>query len=205
MKKVFLIAVAILCFNSNAQQDKSFGAKAGVNIAQINAKAGNMSDSFDNLVGFHFGLFGEFKLANQFTIQPEALFSRLGGTFNEDGTTGDIKLNYISVPIMFKYYPSEQFSLEAGPQIGFLASSTISSGALSVDAESLFNTIDFGLAIGANYDFTDKVFVNARYNLGLSNIMSDLYKTATADALDINSNTVSFKNSYFQIGLGLKF
>jgi opacity protein-like surface antigen len=201
MKKIFMMAIAILSFNLNAQQDSSFGAKAGLNLSKITLSASGTSDASDNLVAFHLGLFYETKIADKFTFQPELLYSAQGGEENNSG----FKLNYIQIPLMFKYYPSSKFSLEAGPQIGFLVSSSVFQDSASFDADELFTGIDFGLGIGLNYSFTDKVFINARYNFGLTDVSSDDFKTAIANEVNVQTSSISMKNSNFQIGLGLRF
>ena len=108
------------------------------------------------------------------------------------------KLNYINVPVIAKYYAAKNFSLEAGPQIGFLTKSTVNGTAsgvtVDVDGKQFFKSIDFGLNIGAGYDFTKKLSASLRYNIGLSNVGSD---TFTADGEKIT-------NSVFSISLGYK-
>ena len=163
--------------------------------------ASGTSDASDNFVAFHLGLFYETKIADKFTFQPELLYSAQGGEENDSG----FKLNYIQIPLMFKYYPSSKFSLEAGPQLGFLVSSSVFQGSASLDADELFTGIDFGLGLGLNYSFTDKVFLNARYNFGLTDVSSDDFKTAIANEIGVQPSSISMKNSNFQIGLGLKF
>ena len=93
---------------------------------------------------------------------------------------------------MAKYYVAPKFSLELGPQIGFLTSAKGEAMGVSVDIEDFFKSTDFGLNFGAGYDFTDKFSASVRYNLGLSNIAED-------------SGGESVQNSVFSISLGYKF
>ena len=62
-------------------------------------------------------------------------------------------------------------------------------------------SVDFGLNFGASYDITDNLFVQARYNLGLTNVnvlnMSDI--------LGNGFKRGNVKNSVFQISVGYKF
>jgi hypothetical protein len=205
MKKLIFSAIALIAFTNLNAQEKSFGAKAGLNIAKLTQTNQNISESTDSKIGFHVGFFGEFKIAKQFAIQPEVLFSRVGGDVKEQSGSGGFSLNYISIPVMFKYYPTKEFSLEAGPQISFLTGASVTYGNQTVDADQIFNAFDFGLNIGMNYNFTDKVFANARYNFGLSNIASDTYINAINEYDNSNSSSIKFNNSYFQLGLGFKF
>ena len=62
-------------------------------------------------------------------------------------------------------------------------------------------SVDLGLNFGASYDITENIFVQARYNLGLTNVnvldMSYLDGTRTKRG--------NVKNSVFQISVGYKF
>jgi opacity protein-like surface antigen len=99
---------------------------------------------------------------------------------------------------MFKYYAAERFSLEAGPQLGFLTSSKMKTEVIgqsvTQNVKSLFESIDFGLNIGAGYYFTKNVSLGARYNFGLANVGKN----------EEGSND-SIKNSVFSVSLGYKF
>ena len=120
MKKLLLTAVfAVLTIASiNAQE---FGAKAGVNFASLNG-----DEDFDGRTSFFVGGVVEFEISESFSLQPELLYSSQGAksSFSEEGfdIESTIKLDYLNIPIMAKYYVTEGFSIEAGPQIGFLLS-----------------------------------------------------------------------------------
>jgi len=93
---------------------------------------------------------------------------------------------------MAKYYVAKSFSLEAGPQIGFL----VSAKSEGVDVKDFVESIDFGLNLGAGYDFTEKFSAGLRYNFGLSNIA----KTEPGDG-----DNTDIKNGVFSISVGYKF
>ncbi|GGD29723.1 porin family protein [Flavobacterium orientale] len=205
MKNIFLSLVAVFCVviaqaQTNVDQSNSsgFGAKGGINIANF---VGDDAGSSKSFVGFNFGLFAEFKLSQKLYIQPELLYSAQGA--KEDLTIEGIdfdatlKVNYINIPVMFKYYVANDFSLEAGPYVGFLTSAKVkvesSIGSGTEDAKDFFKSTDFGLGIGFNYDVTQAIFLNARYSAGLAQIGDT----------DTDDNDV--KNSVLQFGLGFRF
>ena len=207
MKKVILSAIAIFTIGFANAQKAQFGVKGGLNLAVI---AGDTEGyDFQSKAGFHVGGFVAIKVSDKLVIQPEILYSTQGSSVKNislvlDGTnyTADIKFNlsYINVPVMFKYYAADKFSIEAGPQVGFLSSAKTAtkvdgfSQTVDQDIKDSFESVDFGLNIGAGYDFTKKVSAGIRYNLGLSN----LAKTESGDNTKIN-------NSVFSISLGYKF
>ncbi|WP_138434500.1 porin family protein [Winogradskyella algicola] len=202
MKKLFLAAFAVFAFASVNAQEVKFGAKAGVNLASI----GGDAEDVDARTSFHIGGVAEIVISDKFSVQPELLFSSQGakseytedfGEFGSFDVEEKIKLNYLNLPVMAKYYVAEGFSLEAGPQIGFLLSADAE---VEVDGESEeedvkdeFKGIDFGLGFGAGYKLDNGLNFSARYTLGLANIAEDA------------GDDFSIQNNVFQISVGYMF
>jgi opacity protein-like surface antigen len=181
MKKIILSAVAVLAFGFTNAQGVKFGAKVALNVATF---TGDVEDA-SSLVGFQVGGFAEFKVSEKFAVQPELMYSAQGAS----GEGSDSKLGYLNIPVMAKYYVAKSFSLEAGPQIGFLLSAKED----GEDFKDYLSSTDFGFNFGAGYDFTENLSAGLRYNLGLSNI------------IDSEDNDGSIKNSVFSVSLGYKF
>jgi hypothetical protein len=74
-------------------------------------------------LSFHAGGFVNVPISDKFSIQPELLYSAQG----ENGKSIDVTLqnDYINLPVMDKFYVSNNFTIEAGPQIGLLLSAKI--------------------------------------------------------------------------------
>jgi hypothetical protein len=208
MKKNILVLAAVLMFGLSNAQEAKFGLKGGLNIS--NFTGDTEGADLQSRIGYNIGAFVAIKFSEKFTLQPEVLYSAQGVNFENFGAeveglgyyTADIKLKtaYINVPVMFKYYAAEKFSIEAGPQIGFLTSAKTEtklngfSQTVEQDIKDSFETIDFGLNFGAGYDFTEHFSAGARYNLGLSNIA----KTEQGDDTKLH-------NSVFSLSIGYKF
>jgi len=195
MKKLMIAAIAVIGFSAAglAQQQVKFGPKAGVNLATI---SGN--DDSEMKIGFHVGAVAEIKFNDKFSLQPEVLYSAQGAKEKGEGD-GKMNNDYINIPIMAKYYFVEGFSIEAGPQVGFLMKSEAKGENASVDTKDFYKSVDFGLGIGLAYDLPMGLFVNARYNIGLSKINEDF------DFGGITVETEDLKNNVIQIGVGFKF
>ncbi|KLT70893.1 MULTISPECIES: porin family protein [unclassified Flavobacterium] len=192
MKKIVLTLVAILAFGFVNAQKTRFGVKGGLNVSTF--AGGNYWDA-KSLVGFHVGGFAEIKIIERLAIQPEVLFSTQGAKLESFGNSDiDAKLNYINVPVLAKFFITKQFTVEAGPQIGFLTSAKYD----SYNAKDSYKSIDLGFNFGAGYHFTDNVFVNLRYTVGLSNI-------GDYDVEDAEEYFDSPKNSVLALSLGYKF
>jgi len=204
MKKIILSAALLMAvgFSASAQEDIKFGVKAGVNFATF---GGDIEDA-DSRTGFHAGVVAEFKLSENFSIQPELLYSQMGAKFKDSGSFGGFsysyeqtsKFDYLSLPILAKYYVLEGLSIEAGPQVGYLLSAknevkgdsedVLASG----DVKDGSKSVDFGVAGGLAYDLPIGVFFQARYYAGLSNVND-------------NDGDLDVKNSALQISVGYKF
>ena len=182
MKKIILTAVAVLAFGFTNAQDMKYGVKGGLNSSSLSGAEGASS-----IMGIHLGGFAQFKVNDKFSVQPELLYSMQGAKFDGGGT---LNMNYINIPVMAKYAVGEKFNLQAGPQIGFL----MSAKAESVDVKDTTKSLDFGINFGAGYDLSDKLFLEARYNLGLAQTQKELAPGETA-----------VTNAVIQISLGYKF
>lgn len=208
MKKIYLtIVILSMALTLNAQ-DIKFGAKAGINIASVTGEI----ESTGNRIAFHLGGMAEIPIDGALYLQPELLFSSQG--YKLDNGTGT--LNYLNLPIIAKYFVTEDFSIQAGPQIGYLLSATIevdeidngggtivdgpspntatksvntksSSYLLGQDIKQFFKNTDISFGIGASYNLQNGINLSARYNFGLSNISVD--------------NSESVNNSLFMLSV----
>lgn len=190
MKKLFFsAALAVFAFTSVQAQEVSFGVKAGVNFASL---SGDFTDGLKAKTSFHIGGVAEVMISDDFSVQPELVYSSQGAKADE----GDGKLNYdyLNLPILAKYYVAENISIEAGPQIGFLMSAKADDGTDDVDVKDETSGIDFGVGFGAGYKMDSGLNFALRYNLGLSN---------TNDFE--GSDDFNQKNSVIQVSVGFMF
>lgn len=195
MKKVIMIsAFVLLGLTTVKAQGVIFGARAGVNFATITS---DEFDSFDGRTSFHLGVVSEIPLGETFSFQPELLYSSQGSDYSDPGFTGTVKLDYLNLPLIAKYYVAENFSLEAGPQIGFLLSAKDEGEAdgfdYDEDIKDFIKGIDFGINFGLGYKLENGLNFGARYNLGLTDVNDDYEEGGT------------YKNSVLQAYLGFFF
>lgn len=195
MKKVMLFsAIALLAFTTAHAQGVIFGARAGVNFATINS---DNFDSFDGRTSFHLGVVSEIQLGETFSFQPELLYSSQGSDYSDPDFSGTVKLDYLNLPLIAKYYVAENFSLEVGPQIGFLLSANDEGESdgftYDEDIKEFIKGIDFGINFGVGYKLDSGLNFGARYNLGLSDVNDDYEEGGT------------YKNGVIQAYLGFFF
>ncbi|WP_430409381.1 porin family protein [Kordia sp.] len=184
MKKILLVSIiAILGLsNSITAQNVDYGLKTGLNISNFTGG----ETAMNNVLGFHIGVFAEIKLNEKFSLQSELLYSTQGS----ENDFVEVKVDYIAIPFMIKYYLFEKFSIEAGPQASFLIYDeaefkNTSIPILDTDA----STFDFGLNVGVGYNFGSHLFAQMRYNHGITTI----------------GENPDIRNSVFQFSLGYKF
>jgi hypothetical protein len=191
MKRYFFAASAALLIAGtvNAQhsaQKFTIGIKGGLNAYNINNDNGT---DYKSRVGFHAGLLGHLHLAPQLALQPEVVYSQQGAVAELANVETKLNLGYINVPILIQYMFDNGFRIQAGPQLGLLLGAKSKVGGNETDIKDNFKSIDFGIGAGIGYvDPSSGFGVDARYNLGLSNI---------------NENTAADKsyNRGFQLGL----
>lgn len=168
MKKSIAVVIAsvFLTFSSLAQ-NTTYGLKAGYNAASLEVDNGT---DYESRSAIHGGLLAHIHVSTHFAVQPELVFSMQGGERESTNTT--LKLNYINVPVMLQYMNSG-FRIQTGPQLGFLVSAESKTGNIEIDVDDAFNSIDFSWGVGAGYLFPGGIGIDARYNIGISNISDD--------------------------------
>lgn len=195
MKKISLFSLLLLLsMAASAQVQFALGVKAGPNFSSINTDA-SAGENYKNRTGFHGGAFALFKLT-KIGIQPELLFSQQGSKVEFTGGDLEQNFNYINIPIILKLYLAAGLNLQAGPQLGFVSKAevvqTVNGVTTTTDYRDFVKGNDVGLALGAGWDLPFGLTVDARYNLGLSNVDDDSSGSDTA------------KNQVFQLSLGYK-
>lgn len=178
MKLYVNVALAAILMTATAKaQNVNVGVKGGLNIYNINNDNGA---KYDNLLGFNLGLVGHIHLAKQLAFQPEVVYSAQGAKFNTGSVETKIQLGYINVPLLLQYMFDNGFRLQAGPQVGFLVNAKLKTPNLTVDVKDNYKKVDVGLGAGIGYVNPSTNFgIDARYNLGLSNINDNVSVKST--------------------------
>lgn len=157
MKKLFIAAIAVFAFSLANAQDMKYGVRAGLDLVSAKSESttvdfGNGPETFGggtvSATGFYFGGFVDFPLGDKLTLEP--------GLAYHAATTDGIKLNFLSVPVSFKYAVADKINILAGPSLYY-----------NLDSESKDKTV-FNLDLGGTYDITENFFIDPRYSIGLT-------------------------------------
>jgi outer membrane protein OmpA-like peptidoglycan-associated protein len=201
MKKIILsVAFLALTTSSFAQglEKSYFGAKIGANSSSIVSDEEKYAGLYvSNKLAFAGGLFYNYGITDQFSIQPEVLYSGMGANLavNEAGDNdADFCLNYISVPVLFKYSPMWRLGLFVGPQFDFLIDSKLKDSSTDEEIDVDVDSFDFAGTAGLEFWITKNIGVYGRYSLGFIDL-----NTKDKDLDDDFEN--EFTNEAIQFGV----
>ncbi|MGZ5286750.1 MAG: porin family protein, partial [Flavisolibacter sp.] len=170
--KLSVLFVCVLLAQASFAQFR-LGIKGGANFTKVDGKS--FRDEFR--YGYHLGGFAEIGLGKKLAIQPEVLFnqyqSRADSSFENVYQNSvnisnyqNVKLNYLSIPLMLNYKVGKVLTLQAGPQFGILLDQSKN---LLENGEEAFSGGDFSMAGGAVINIS-KLRLTGRYFVGLNNI-----------------------------------
>ena len=188
MKRISLLALLVVAGMTLHAQRADFGIKGGLNLATWSNN--NDSRGYSNRTGYHAGLFSQIHLGPFFAIQPEVVYSSQGTKYTDEvNLEHNLQMNYLNIPVMAQVKVGGGLYAQAGPQVGFLMGvkdkvGDVETGFLEKED---FKKTDVALGFGLGFAGASPFGVDARYNLGLTNIN------------DFGSNKI--KNNTLQIGV----
>lgn len=198
MKKQNLFLV-ILLFTATTtfSQTTTFGVRGGLNVSTI---AGDpWSDITDESksprVSFNLGINALHQLNDKMGIQAELFYSGEGFTFSGNADSYfkySYKLNYLSLPVFFKYNFTNHFYVMGGPQFSYLLSAKEKDERYggTLDVSENLNKFGVGVVPVVGYDL-NKFSFNIRYYVGLTRLNADAYSSES-----LRSEVLSVVTSY---------
>lgn len=165
MKRLFTLLTIIVMSQVQAQ-GLDFGIKAGLNYANVSG-----IEDFNQRQGISAGLFAGARLGDKLGFQIDALYSQQGAEVDQSisQVISKFNLDYISIPIVLKYYLTENVNIHAGPQLGILLNEETSVFNQTISAVEA-NTADWLGTIGVGLDLPLGLRAEARYSFGLSRV-----------------------------------
>ena len=173
--KTILKFLFILSITLTAQAQKSnAGIKGGYNLAAVNFDGDTETGQRH---GFHVGFYGESFISKSVSLQAELLYSQQGYQLKDDASTFTQKLDYINLPVLLKLYPTRNFFLEAGPQVGVAIShkEEFDSNFRLFDTTQEFepDNFDWGVNFGGGFKTDSGISFGVRYHLGLGSVYDE--------------------------------
>ncbi|MCG8340312.1 MAG: PorT family protein [Cytophagales bacterium] len=174
---VFTLVVLLLFTEGTKGKEHNFGMKGGLNLAWTERPG---SYSFpDARIGFHAGTYGTYMLNDAIGLQLEILYSQQGEKRSTLTSTITDKVNYINIPLLYKYHFPQGFRIYVGPQVSFLVNAktkiepNAGSSGVNINRSNTtedYKKIDVGLVVGIEHMFKAGLTINARYNVGVMGI-----------------------------------
>ena len=179
-KQIIVLAVLLIAtIGMNAQETtteskSSFGIKGGYNLASVKFDSDSETGQRH---GFNVGFYGESFVNEAVAIQIELQYSQQGYEIKNENSTFTQKVNYINMPLSLNIYPTQNFFLEVGAQVGLAIShkEEFDSGFNLFDTSQEFdpNKFDYGANVGAGFKTDSGVRLSARYHFGLGDIYDE--------------------------------
>lgn len=163
--KLTIICIIASFSISTYGQDFNGGVLGGINASQV------FGDNFSgpNKAGLYLGLFVNRYFSNRSSIQLELDYIQKGSRKNPDGSTGDydtylLRLNYIELPVLYKYDFAEKGTLETGLSLGVLVNSfEEANGSTEISGQD-FSSVDFSFNLGVYYTIVENLRINFRFS-----------------------------------------
>lgn len=178
MKKIYVLAIGLLTLTTSVQSQTAkkttWGLKLGLNSSNLRIEDGENSEC---KTGLATGVFVNIKAGNKFSIQPEFLYSSMGGkNLNPAGETS-LRLNYFSLPLLAKYNVTSKFSVFAGPQIDVMIIAKTKDQDGFDEVTNDFKENSFNATGGVEFWPIKCLGFSGRYIYGVNNILpNDLMK-----------------------------
>lgn len=159
----------------------------------------------------------EYQVSNRFSLAAGVNYQLQGsGWEDSDITLGsdklktrnvEIEMGYVTIPLVANVYLFKGFAIKAGAQVGFLTNAKLKGDwektkdghttktSESQDIMDHCKKVDFSIPVGISYQVpTVPIVIDARYNIGLT----DIFKES-------NNNGKNSKHSVFSLTVGYKF
>ena len=192
----------------------TFGVKAGLNVSNVYGTPEYWDEATKGKAGFTGGVFLNYALNDNFSLQPEILFTQkgFGSTLFDDIDLLEIdmtvSLDYFELPVLAKYAFSadKKFrpTLFAGPSFAYCFGSEVAfswwlfSG--NADFSSVTHVTDFGVVLGGGFDYIlsrGTVVFDGRFTYGFTNVI-------VSGDFEINGDTETIDEDDFK-NYGLSF
>ena len=177
MKKLATLLVALVASVSTFAQVEKGTITLQPMVGLI--EASTTAEGATYHAGFIGGVEGAYQVSNRVGVSVGALYAMQG--------TGQSDINTLNIPVLCNVYVWKGLAVKAGVQPEIV----LSASANGVDFKDEVKTANVSIPVGASYDFPFGLTLDARYNIGVTNM-------SAVEGFSAN-------NCAFQITAGYKF
>ena len=158
LASLFLLLVFVFAVNGQTEKTKIDENYFGIVLGGTYSSISNYDGT--NRLGFLGGLYWEWRFSEKFSTMPSILWSDRG--------TKELKLSYITIPIVLKYRVTDKFAIATG--LGWDELVLVNSD----DYEYRdIRTSDWRIPVTLGYNISEKLAIGISYSFGLSDITPD--------------------------------
>ncbi len=182
-----LLATAVafsLSADTALAQGTTFGVKGGITSSKLRGsfiEPDLLDVEFQRKTSFVLGGFVAFPMGDTVLVQPEFLYTRRTTNAVDDSLNinAQFTFDYLEIPLLFKFSRGASGvtspAFYVGPTVAIELSAKVTDEALGsdVDVSDEFVDVEFGIVLGGGIDFGQRAYIDVRYSLGLSNIVTD--------------------------------
>lgn len=180
---------------SNQAQDFNGGIILGLTSSQV---SGDDLGGF-NKAGILAGIFANKSISNLLSFQMEMTYIQKGSdnpkmndSDHPDSLIQDISSSYIEIPLLLQYHQSNVLKIEGGLLSAYLINAHYNDLNGEIPTYNNINPFikyDFGLLLGINYTFSNKLSLNTR-------LTNSIRPIGTEDYSGLESYNTSRKGKY---------
>jgi hypothetical protein len=204
MRKIVILLTAALFVSLGlfAQKKKmhvkaDWGMKIGINGSHFylhdlqDENAPNIHTRWKT--GFVLGAFVNLPIYKKVSIQPEFLYSGMGGYYyNANNDLIKARYNYFSIPVEVKYKLSKKFAVLVGPQFDFLIEGKERVNGQNSHVSDGLKDFDIAITGGLEWWVSKHLFFAGRYMRGFND-------------LDYRPDMMRYYSEGVQLTMGIKF
>lgn len=197
MKKLATLLVALVASVSTfAQVEKgTFSIKPMVGL-----DASTITNTYDTdyKLGFTGGVEFGYQLSNRVGLSVGALYAMQGLEGKKSNNDKTFNIHSLNIPVLANVYLWKGLAVKAGVQPEILLAGKMSTNAGDIDMKPMMNSVNLSIPVGVSYDFDCGLSLDARYNIGVTNIFND-------KAVMNGYRASSGKSEMFMLTVGYKF
>jgi len=186
------------------------GLKAGINFANV-TKVSSINNESQS--GFHAGIFFAPQSKSIIGSRTELLYSRQGYSYSSGSNTGNVNLDYITLPQYMSIRITKFLDIQLGMHMAYLvnakadsSNNSMSTGNASVDKMmSYYNRFDYGFGGGVEIHPLAGLLIGARINIGLNSVYKSYEDVSSSGTPPSFVPKVDVKNNLFQLSAGWIF
>ena len=216
MKPLFLTTLFLIFATSlTAQLRPVVSITAGGNMStvhwyrpfELNGRMVPGNEGHEAFWGFQAGVSVELPFSEKLGILAMPSFSRRGFGSNEEllGVDSRVRLDFLDLPVLVRFYPLSRLCIEAGPAISYMVrAETIFEGEPLGNEDvmgRLYNDVDFSAVLGVGFEVNDRLMVNLRAFHGFLTMIDASFTDGNGEPLVDEDSQPKLLNQSLQLSV----